>query len=109
MMAVFASPDHALKALSEGRDRLKKVKADGYKPKIRAGIHVGKPRKVGKDYFGVDVNIAARVADSAGPGELMVSGQALDELGAGVTTQKRDLLDAKGVPEDFLVYAVTAA
>ena len=109
MMAVFGSPDHALKGLSEGRDRLKKVKADGYKPRIRAGIHVGKPRKVGKDYFGVDVNIAARVADSAGPGELMVSGQALDSLGPGVTTQKRDLLDAKGVPEDFLVYAVTAA
>jgi class 3 adenylate cyclase len=109
MMAVFASPDHALKGISEGRDRLSKVKADGYDPRIRAGIHVGKPRKVGKDYFGVDVNIAARVADSAGPGELVVSGQALDELGAGVTTQKRELLDAKGVPEDFVVYAVTAA
>ena len=108
MMAVFKSAEDALAALVEGRERLAEVRADGYEPQIRAGIHVGLPRKVGKDYFGVDVNIAARVADSAGPGELLVSGVARESLGAAVKASKRDLLDAKGVPEDFAVYAVAA-
>lgn len=107
MMAVFKSADHALRGLLEGRERLAEVEADGYEPRIRAGIHVGWPRKVGKDYFGADVNIAARVADSAGPGELLVSGTALGSFDSKVKTQKREMLDAKGVPEDFAVYAVT--
>jgi adenylate cyclase len=106
MMAVFKSADDALAALEEGRERLSDVAADGYEPRIRAGIHVGKPRKVGKDYFGVDVNIAARVADGAAPGELLLSGAALEAIdGDGVKVKER-ALDAKGVPEDFRVYAV---
>jgi class 3 adenylate cyclase len=109
MMAVFKSPEGALTGLLEGRERLAEVDVDGYEPQIRAGIHVGKPRKVGKDYFGVDVNIAARVAESAGPGELMISDAALDSVGPkAVNVQERSFLDAKGVPESFKVYAVNA-
>lgn len=109
MMAVFREPGPAIAAVSEGRDRLNEIEADGYTPQIRAGIHVGRPRKVGKDYFGVDVNIAARVADGAGPGELLISDATLkaaveDEVD--VSVEERPLLDAKGVPEDFQVYAV---
>ena len=108
MMAVFKSADGALAALAEGRERLGEVDADGYEPQIRAGLHVGSPRKVGKDYFGVDVNIAARVADGAGPGELLLSDAALEAIGSdGIKVKSRPLLDAKGVPEDFRVYAVS--
>ena len=58
----------------------------------------------------MDVNIAARVADGAGPGEILVSDAALaaateDEVK--LSLEERPLLDAKGVPEDFKVYAVT--
>ena len=63
MMAVFKRRGAAIEAIIEGRERLAEIEVDGYVPRIRAGIHVGRPRKVGKDYFGVDVNIAARVAD----------------------------------------------
>lgn len=107
MMAVFKSADGALAALDEGRERLSQVTAEGYEPRMRAGLHVGRPRKVGKDYFGVDVNIAARVADGAGPGELLLSDAALEAIGSdGIKVKARPLLDAKGVPEDFRVYAV---
>jgi class 3 adenylate cyclase len=110
MMAVFKDPEAAVGAILEGRDRLGRVKAKGYKPKIRAGIHVGKPRKVKGDYFGVDVNIAARVADAAKGGELLLSDQALDAIGEdAVEVRPRERLTAKGVPEDFRVYAVTSA
>jgi adenylate cyclase len=107
MMAVFKSVDAAIAAIEEGRDRLAEVEADGFTPQIRAGVHCGKPRKVGKDYFGVDVNIAARVADGAGPNELLLSGAALEAADAGsLAVSERPLLDAKGVPEEFQVYAV---
>jgi len=107
MMAIFKSGEDALQALLEGRERLAEIEVDGYEPKIRAGIHVGMPRKVGKDYFGVDVNIAARVADGAGPGELLISDAALESVGPkAVRVDERAFLDAKGVPEAFKVYAV---
>ncbi len=107
MMAVFKGVDRAIAAIEEGRERLGEIEADGYSPQIRAGIHCGKPRKVGKDYFGVDVNIAARVADGAGPDELLLSAAALEAAdGANLKVSERPLLDAKGVPEEFEVYAV---
>ena len=107
MMAVFKSVDAAITAIEEGRDRLAEVEADGFTPQIRAGVHCGKPRKVGKDYFGVDVNIAARVADGAGANELLLSGAALEAAeSSNLSISERPLLDAKGVPEEFQVYAV---
>jgi adenylate cyclase len=109
MMAVFKDADGAVAAIEEGRASLADVEVDGYKPTIRAGVHVGSPRKVSKDYFGVDVNIAARVADGAAGGELLISDAAREALEAtSVTLEERPLLDAKGVPEDFKVYAVKA-
>src|SRR3954452_11993458 len=45
MMAVFPDPTEALEAVKEGRDNLAHVDCDGYEPKLRAGLHVGKPRK----------------------------------------------------------------
>ena len=107
MMAVFKSVDAAITAIEEGRDRLAEVEADGFTPQIRAGVHCGRPRKVGKDYFGVDVNIAARVADGAGANELLLSGAALEAAeSSNLSISERPLLDAKGVPEEFQVYAV---
>lgn len=110
MMAVFKEPGPAIEAIREGRERLSEIEVDGYVPLIRAGVHVGRPRKVGKDYFGVDVNIAARVADGAGPDELLISDATLEaatEDEVKLTIEERPLLGAKGVPEDFQVYAVT--
>jgi adenylate cyclase len=107
MMAVFDHADGALDAVLEGREKLGDLRVDGYQPRIRAGIHVGKPRKVRGDYFGVDVNVAARVADGASPGELLVSEQALAALDRdSLRVSKRDPFKAKGVPEDFRVYSV---
>src|SRR3954470_24181690 len=82
MMAVFDESKQALDALLDARSRLAEVKADGYDPRFRAGIHVGKPRKLGGDYFGIDVNVAARLAEQASPDEVIVSDAALSELDA---------------------------
>ena len=40
---------------------------------MRAGVHWGRPRKLGGDYLGVDVNIAARVGDAAKADQVLAS------------------------------------
>ena len=107
MMAVFGDPADALAAVTEACTRLDAVEADGYKPQIRAGIHVGRPRKIGGDYLGVDVNIAARVAEEAAGDEVLVSDRALEALdGDALKAKRKRLFRAKGVPDEIGVYSV---
>ena len=40
---------------------------------VRIGMHFGCPRWRGQDIIGRDVNLASRIADLAGPGEVLVS------------------------------------
>jgi adenylate cyclase len=110
MMAVFDDPAKALEAVVDARDRLQQVKCDGYDPRIRAGIHVGRPRCIGGDYLGVDVNVAARMAEEAGGDEILVSDRVLELLGddAPKASRKRRF-KVKGVPRDLGAYSVRPA
>lgn len=109
MMAVFKDSSDALDALLDARERLVDVKADGYEPRFRAGIHVGKPRKLGGDYFGVDVNIAARLAEQAAPDEVLVSDAALHDLDTEeLKVKKKRRFKVKGVPDDLQAYSITS-
>lgn len=107
MMAVFDSPEDALAALFDARKRIAGVKAEGYEPRLRAGLHVGKPRQLGGDYLGIDVNIAARVADEADADELLVSDRALAMLDRdALSVRKKRFFRVKGVPKDVTTYSV---
>jgi adenylate cyclase len=109
MMAVFSDIDEAVAAVFDACERLDGVEVGGYRPRMRAGIHVGTPRRLADDYLGVDVNVAARVAESASGGELLVSGVALDELQADTVSARKKLrFRAKGVPSDITVYSLKA-
>lgn len=48
---------------------------------VRMGLHWGTPRRRGDDLVGRDVNLAARIAELAGPGELLLSAAAVDAAG----------------------------
>ncbi len=107
LMAVFPTVDAAVEAALDANAGLARVEVAGHRPRLRAGVHVGRPRHIGGDYLGVDVNIAARVADQAGTGELLVSAPAFERLPAGtyrVGRAKR--LRAAGAPKDLRVHAV---
>ena len=107
MMAVFEDPEGAVDAVLDARERLDGVEVDGYRPHMRAGVHVGCPRRLGDDYLGVDVNVAARVAEHASGDEVLISGDALGALKPdSVSARKKLLFRAKGVPSDVTVYAV---
>jgi adenylate cyclase len=110
LMAVFSEPADALEALLDARERLSDVSADGYRPRFRAGLHVGKPRKLGGDYFGVDVNVAARLAEQASPDEVLVSDAALEGLETDeLKVRKKRRFKVKGVPDDLQAYSITAS
>jgi adenylate cyclase len=105
LMAAFWDAPSAAEAAFLARERIASIEVAGYRPRLRTGIHLGRPRKLGGDYFGVDVNIAARLADAAKPDEILVSDRTLEELDA-VESKKRRFR-AKGAPRDLSAYAVT--
>lgn len=110
MMAVFAAPEDALAAVTAAQERLAPIEVFGYRPILRAGMHVGRPERVGDDYFGVDVNIAARVAEAASGGEILATGSALEDFDEdSVKTRRKRMFRAKGVPPEIKVYSVRAA
>lgn len=107
LMAVFREPQAAVEAALESVQAVSGIEVAGHRPQLRAGVHYGKPRKLGDDYFGVDVNIAARVAAAAGGGEVLVSEAARDRFGddAELSLKRRWRFRAKGAPEDLKVYS----
>ena len=80
LMAVFTSPDSAVRALVTAKRNLADVQVAGYRPRMRAGLHTGTPRELGGDWLGVDVTVAARVMETGGDGNTMISGIALEAL-----------------------------
>ena len=54
------------------------------------------------------MNIAARIADAAGPGEVLVSGVACEHLDEEALTLKRKWrFKAKGAPSDMQVFSAS--
>jgi adenylate cyclase len=108
LMAVFGDTGSAIEAACRGHEALQAICVAGHRPAMRAGVHVGRPRRLGGDYYGVDVNIAARVAEAAGAGEILVSEAARERLGDGVSVRRRWRFSAKGAPKGLRVYAAVS-
>ncbi|MGH3436728.1 MAG: adenylate/guanylate cyclase domain-containing protein [Sciscionella sp.] len=109
VMAVFSDVDAAVTAAIAAKEAVDEIDVRGYRLRLRAGVHVGKPRRLGEDYFGRDVNIAARVAAAAGGGEVLISSPTRERLeNPELRLRRRLRFKAKGVPDDIHVYAVTS-
>jgi adenylate cyclase len=108
VMASFLSAQSAVDAALDAQDAVAQVEVDGYRPKMRAGVHWGSPRKLGGDYIGVDVNVAARVADAAKADQVMASEPAIDLIGTdGLQIGKLKRLRADGAPRDLCIARVS--
>lgn len=102
LMAVFYTAQDAVDAALDAQAALEEVSVNGYRPRMRAGVHWGRPRKLGGDYLGVDVNIAARVADMAKAEQVIVSDRALERVElAGLKTSRPKRLRAEGAPPEL--------
>ncbi|NDJ88865.1 adenylate/guanylate cyclase domain-containing protein [Mycolicibacter kumamotonensis] len=118
IMAVFRDPLVAVSAVLEADEAIGGVEVNGFTPRMRTGVHTGRPQRLADDWLGVDVNIAARVMERAVKGGIVVSGATLeridpadlDELGVTAKRVRRQVLSAKtsGVPADLMMYRLKA-
>jgi adenylate cyclase len=102
LMAVFESPDAAVTAGLAMVESVAHARVDGYRPRLRVGIHRGRPLALGGDYLGVDVTIAARLCEAARPGQVLISETARPSLDRSVLSYPGPL---RGVPERLEVFS----
>jgi adenylate cyclase len=79
---------------------------------VRIGVHWGNQRRRGDDLIGHDVNVASRVADVAGPAEVVVTEALLAQLCEpesqfGVTVERLGPVVMKGLPEAVRLFRLT--
>lgn len=110
MMAVFGEALDGVRAARMAVDGVAELEHEGYRPQLRAGLHLGRPRRIRGDYLGVDVNVAARVAEGASAGEVLISDAVLADLGErpGLDAKRKRRFKAKGAPSELEVYELRA-
>jgi class 3 adenylate cyclase len=103
--ASFDGPARAIRcacAISEG------VRELGIE--VRAGLHTGECERIDNKVGGIAVNIGARVASVAGPGEVFVSSTVKDLVaGSGIQFAERGVAELKGIPGEWRLFAVDPA
>ncbi|OBI04323.1 guanylate cyclase [Mycobacterium sp. E2462] len=114
IMAVFGDPTVAVRAVLAAKQALRSVEVAGHTPRMRVGVHTGRPQRLAADWLGVDVNIAARVMERATKGGIMVSSATLDQipqseldaLGVEAKRARKPVFGPKpaGIPADLAIY-----
>ncbi|MFV1990134.1 MAG: adenylate/guanylate cyclase domain-containing protein, partial [Acidimicrobiales bacterium] len=80
---------------------------------VRIGGHYGTQTIYGDDLVGHDVNLAARICDQAGPGEVLVSEASVvaagDDVSGGVDFLQIGPTSMKGIPDPVWLYRAVHA
>jgi len=110
LMATFVGVEAAVEAALDAHGAIAEIQIDGYQPELRAGVHWGRPRKVGGIYRGVNDTFAVRVCDADKAGQLLVSDPALALLPPdGLELGRRKRLKADGTPRELGTTPVSRA
>ena len=73
-----------------------------------AGVHAGPVIERDLDVFGQTVNLASRIADAAGPGEVLASEAVAETAGdGGFAFERIREVALKGIPEPVALFRVT--
>ncbi len=100
-LATFDGPARAVACAGAIRDRAHRLGIA-----VRAGVHTGECEMIGDDIAGVAVNIAARISALAAPDEVLVSRTVTDLVyGSGIEFKDRGLVELKGVPDTWHLFA----
>ena len=76
---------------------------------VRIGLHTGEVELVGHDVGGIAVHIAARVADLAAAGEVLVSSTSKELVaGSGLRFAERGTRALKGIADEWRLFAAVA-
>jgi class 3 adenylate cyclase len=102
LLATFDGPNRAIRCACSVRERLRPMGLQ-----VRTGLHTGECELIGDDVGGIAVHIAARVAASAEPDEVLVSSTVRDLVaGSGLRFADRGVHALKGVPEEWRLFLV---
>jgi class 3 adenylate cyclase len=102
VLATFDGPARAVQCAQTIQSATRAIGLD-----VRAGLHVGECEVRASDVSGMAVHIAARVAELADPGEILVSSTIKDLVtGSGLEFADRGYHELKGVPDKWRLFAV---
>jgi adenylate cyclase len=107
LMLWFADAVEAVATCLELRDRFDDDAFDEAPLGVRMGLHWGTPTPRGTDFVGHDVNIAARIVELAGAGELLVSEPARERCAgrvAALALSELGPMVMKGIPEPVRLF-----
>jgi class 3 adenylate cyclase len=100
--AAFDGPIRAIRSACAAGDAVRELGLD-----IRAGLHTGECERIGEKLGGIAVNIGARLAAQAQPGEVLVSSTVKDLVaGSGIGFVDRGSATLKGIPGEWHLFAV---
>jgi class 3 adenylate cyclase len=100
-LATFDGPARGIRCATAIAEEVRRLGIE-----IRAGLHTGECEARAGDVAGMAVNIGARVASKAGPGEVLVSGTVKDlVVGSGIDFADRGTHELKGVPGEWRLFA----
>jgi class 3 adenylate cyclase/pimeloyl-ACP methyl ester carboxylesterase len=101
-LALFDGPGRAIRCVTTISQELSDLGLA-----VRAGLHTGEVEIGESDIAGIAVHIAARVADAAGAGEVLVSRTVRDlVIGSRIEFEDRGEYSLKGVSEPWQLYSV---
>jgi class 3 adenylate cyclase len=97
--------------MSETPDRDDRSDANDVPLWVRIGMHWGCPRHRGDDIVGRDVNLAARIVDLAGPGEVLCSEETIGAIDdrAGFAFEPLGPVFVRGISEPVEIVRVMSA
>lgn len=108
--AVMVHGDDATRVVALALRLRRELGGEGWCPPLRMGVHSGTAVLRDGDWYGSAVNVAARVADAAGAGEILLSMATRERIArAGVTIADRGARSFKNVAAPLAVFAAAAA
>lgn len=103
----FAEPGAALDCACAIQTSLQEHRREhGFAPSIRIGLHTTEATDRGGDYSGRGVHTTARIAASAGAGEIIASQAVLDAAAESLPTLGERSLELKGLTEPVAVAVI---
>jgi adenylate cyclase len=108
--AVMVHADDAGRAVRLALDLLHEVGRDDAMPPLHAGLHTGPAVGRDGDWWGASVNIAARVAAAAGPGQILLTEATRSAAGRTNSIRLKELgqLRLRNITSPVQVYAASA-
>jgi adenylate cyclase len=109
--AVMVRTEDAADSIRLALDLVNEFSEDPALPAIHAGLHTGPAVRRAGDWWGATVNIAARVAAAADPGQVLVTETSRIQAGQVASTRWRGLepLRLKNIRHAVKVYAASRA